>query len=296
MSTHVVLITGALTGIGRAAAVAFAKEGGERGCSGRRDEAGQVLVKELHSLGSRAEFVHADVRTEDRGALARRQDVARFGRLDVAVTMPARRPEPARSPINGGKLRRDVRHECSRRNPEHEARGAHHAGTGQRQHHQHLVDLRARGGGGRLHLCRQQARGRGYHQVCGAEIAQVGNPCKRRGARPVGPACSTRFHGHAGEKDGAGDDCPMGRLGVSEELPTRSSSSRRTKLHSSLAMSSTSTEARPPADSNSHSRFIGSDFARVSTIYDPTPDQRAAHIKWRRESNGQRGQEIQHFF
>jgi NAD(P)-dependent dehydrogenase (short-subunit alcohol dehydrogenase family) len=59
------LITGALTGIGRAAAVAFAKKGAIVVVSGRRDEAGQALAKELKSLGAEAEFINADVRKED---------------------------------------------------------------------------------------------------------------------------------------------------------------------------------------------------------------------------------------
>ena len=53
MSTQVVLITGGLTGIGRAAAVAFAKKGAKVVVSGRRDEAGKALVKELRPFGSR---------------------------------------------------------------------------------------------------------------------------------------------------------------------------------------------------------------------------------------------------
>ncbi len=43
MSTQVVLITGGLTGIGRAAAVAFAKKGAKVVVAGRRDEAGKAL-------------------------------------------------------------------------------------------------------------------------------------------------------------------------------------------------------------------------------------------------------------
>src|SRR6202051_4871263 len=65
MSTQVVLITGGLTGIGRAAAVAFAKKGAKVVVAGRRDEAGRALVKELRSFGSEAEFINADVRKED---------------------------------------------------------------------------------------------------------------------------------------------------------------------------------------------------------------------------------------
>ncbi len=61
MSTQVVLITGGLTGIGRAAAVAFAKKGAKVAVAGRRDEVGKELVKELRSLGSEAEFINADV-------------------------------------------------------------------------------------------------------------------------------------------------------------------------------------------------------------------------------------------
>ena len=47
----VVLITGALTGIGRATAIAFAKDGAHTVVSGRRDEEGQKLVTELRKLG-----------------------------------------------------------------------------------------------------------------------------------------------------------------------------------------------------------------------------------------------------
>ena len=57
MSQSVVLITGALTGIGRAAAVAFAKKGAKVVVAGRRDEAGKALAKELRSFGSEAEFI-----------------------------------------------------------------------------------------------------------------------------------------------------------------------------------------------------------------------------------------------
>jgi NAD(P)-dependent dehydrogenase (short-subunit alcohol dehydrogenase family) len=85
MSNPVVLITGALTGIGRAAAMAFAKKGAKVMIAGRRDEAGKALVKELRAFGSEAEFVNADVRKEDDVRTLVDKTVARFGRLDVAV-------------------------------------------------------------------------------------------------------------------------------------------------------------------------------------------------------------------
>src|SRR3979411_1402321 len=85
MSNQVVLITGGLTGIGRAAAVAFARKGAKVVVAGRRDEAGKALAEELRSFGSEAEFINADVRKEDDVRALVDETVARFGRLDVAV-------------------------------------------------------------------------------------------------------------------------------------------------------------------------------------------------------------------
>ena len=65
MKNKVVLITGALTGIGRATALAFAQEGARLVISGRRDEEGQKLIIELRKLGANAEFVRSDVRHEE---------------------------------------------------------------------------------------------------------------------------------------------------------------------------------------------------------------------------------------
>src|SRR2546422_3380034 len=65
MSNPVVLITGALTGIGRATAIAFAKQGARLAVAGRREDAGQQLTTELRALGAEAEFFRADVRHEE---------------------------------------------------------------------------------------------------------------------------------------------------------------------------------------------------------------------------------------
>jgi len=85
MKHPVVLITGALTGIGRAAALAFAEEGSRLVVSGRHEEAGEALVAELRALGAEAEFVRADVRHEDDVRELVDWTVRRFGRLDAAV-------------------------------------------------------------------------------------------------------------------------------------------------------------------------------------------------------------------
>jgi NAD(P)-dependent dehydrogenase (short-subunit alcohol dehydrogenase family) len=89
MNRPVVLITGALTGIGRAAAVAFAKKGANVVVAGRRDDAGNALVEELRALDAEAEFINADVRKEDHVRDLVDKTVARFGRLDVAVNNAA---------------------------------------------------------------------------------------------------------------------------------------------------------------------------------------------------------------
>jgi NAD(P)-dependent dehydrogenase (short-subunit alcohol dehydrogenase family) len=89
MNKPVILITGALTGIGRATAVAFARKGAQVVVTGRRDEAGNALVEELRSFGSEAEFINADVRNEDDVRNMVDKTVARFGRLDVAVNNAA---------------------------------------------------------------------------------------------------------------------------------------------------------------------------------------------------------------
>jgi len=85
MNKPVVLITGALTGIGRATAIAFANEGARLVVSGRHNDEGQRLVAELRKLGTEAEFLRSDVRHEDDIRSLVDQTVARFGRLDVAV-------------------------------------------------------------------------------------------------------------------------------------------------------------------------------------------------------------------
>jgi NAD(P)-dependent dehydrogenase (short-subunit alcohol dehydrogenase family) len=85
MSKQVVLITGALTGIGRATAMVFAAAGANVVVAGRREEDGRKLEKELRELGVEAQFVKADVRHEPEIQALVDETVKRFGRLDVAV-------------------------------------------------------------------------------------------------------------------------------------------------------------------------------------------------------------------
>src|ERR1700730_9092825 len=94
MNAPVVLITGALTAIGRATAVAFAKEGAHIVIAGRRDEAGRNLAAELREIGAEAEDWRADVRHEDEVRSLIDKTVARFGRRDVAVNAAGSEGKP----------------------------------------------------------------------------------------------------------------------------------------------------------------------------------------------------------
>jgi NAD(P)-dependent dehydrogenase (short-subunit alcohol dehydrogenase family) len=94
MSTPVVLIAGALTGIGRAAALAFARERNRVVVSGRHEDVGQGLAAELRGLGGEVEFFRADVRHEDDVRSLVDRTVARFGRLDAAVNSAGTEGKP----------------------------------------------------------------------------------------------------------------------------------------------------------------------------------------------------------
>jgi len=85
MNAPVVIVTGALSGIGRATALAFAREGARVVVSGRREKEGLALAAEIRRLDAQAEFVRADVRLEGEVRSLVEHAVERFGRLDVAV-------------------------------------------------------------------------------------------------------------------------------------------------------------------------------------------------------------------
>jgi NAD(P)-dependent dehydrogenase (short-subunit alcohol dehydrogenase family) len=99
MPAPVILITGALTGIGRATALAFARDGATVIVSGRREAEGKALEAELRGLGVEAAFIAADVRHEDEVRRLVDQAVARFGRLDVAVNNAGTEGTPG--PVTG---------------------------------------------------------------------------------------------------------------------------------------------------------------------------------------------------
>ena len=94
MRPLVVLITGAMTGIGRATAFTFAREGARVVASGRHEADGARLIAELSELGGEAVFVRADVRLEDDVRDMVDAAVERFGRLDAAVNNAGTESKP----------------------------------------------------------------------------------------------------------------------------------------------------------------------------------------------------------
>src|SRR5882724_11233532 len=80
----VIVITGATSGIGRAAALAFAAEGGKVGFCGRRTDLGQEVEREIRSAGGEALYVKADVLVDDEVRAFIDRAASAYGRLDVA--------------------------------------------------------------------------------------------------------------------------------------------------------------------------------------------------------------------
>lgn len=85
MHGKVAMITGALSGIGRATAVALARRGASVVVSGRHDVNGAALVAELEATGVTASYCRCDVREDTEIAALVDHAVAKFGRLDIAV-------------------------------------------------------------------------------------------------------------------------------------------------------------------------------------------------------------------
>ena len=80
----VVLITGATSGIGRAAALLFAAEGGKVAFCGRRENLGHEVESLIRSRGGEATYIRADVRDESQVKAFVDRTVQKYGRLDVA--------------------------------------------------------------------------------------------------------------------------------------------------------------------------------------------------------------------
>lgn len=77
------IITGASSGIGRATALLFAKEGSSVVVADLKDKEGEETVSEIKKIGGNAIFVHTDVSSSEAVKNLVEAAVKEFGRLDV---------------------------------------------------------------------------------------------------------------------------------------------------------------------------------------------------------------------
>ncbi len=91
-TNKVVLVTGGSSGIGRAAALAFAREEAKVVIAARNVERGQGVLCEIQSQGGTALFVPTDVSRADQVRVLFESTVAAFGRLDCAFNNAAAVP------------------------------------------------------------------------------------------------------------------------------------------------------------------------------------------------------------
>src|SRR6266404_73927 len=219
MNTPVVLVTGALTGIGRAAALAFAKTGAKVVVAGRRDEAGRALAEELRSFGSEAEFINADVRKEDDLRALVDRTVARFGRLDVAVNNAA--TEGQVGPIT------DQTAESFAATFETNVLGVvlsmkHEVRAMQAQRSGSIINISSTYGhegaaGASIYVGAKHAV-EGITKSVALEIAKLGIRVNAVAPGPTDTGMLTRFTGTAQNKSALAAQVPLGRLGLSEEV------------------------------------------------------------------------------
>ena len=88
-ATRCAVVTGAATGIGRATAVAFARDGYAVALVGRRTEPLEQLAAEIHDNGGQAIATPADVTSQEQATVAIGAAVERFGGIDVLVNNAA---------------------------------------------------------------------------------------------------------------------------------------------------------------------------------------------------------------
>jgi NAD(P)-dependent dehydrogenase (short-subunit alcohol dehydrogenase family) len=219
MSTQVVLITGALTGIGRAAAFAFAKTGAKVVVSGRRNEVGQELAKKLRSCGADAEFINADVRKESDVSNLIDKTVARFGRLDVAVNNAA--TEGAVGPITDQTA--ETFNQTFETNVlgvvlsmKHEVRAMQPQGSGS------IINVSStyghRGAAYASIYVGAKHAVEGITKSVALELAKSGIRVNAVAPGPTDTGMLTRFTGTAENKAALVKQVPLDRLGLSEEV------------------------------------------------------------------------------
>ena len=219
MNNPVALVTGGLSGIGRAAAIAFANKGAKVVVAGRRDDAGKALAKELRSLGSEAEFINADVRKEEDVRALVDKTVARFGRLDVAVNN-------AGTEGKGGRITEQTAESYAATfdtnvlgvvlSMKHEVRAMQAQGSG------NIINISSTYGhegaaGASIYVGAKHAV-EGITKSVALELAKSGIRVNAIAPGPTDTGMLTRFTGTPENKAALVTTVPMGRLGLPEEL------------------------------------------------------------------------------
>ena len=219
MSNTVVLITGGLTGIGRAAALAFAKNNANVVIAGRRDEAGKALAEELRSRGAQAEFINADVRDEGDVRAMVDETVARFGRLDVAVNNAGTEGRP--SPITDQTAQSyadtfDTNVLGVILSMKHEVRVMQQQGGGS------IINISStyghEGAAGAAVYVGSKHAVEGITKSVALEVAKDGIRVNAVAPGPTDTGMLTRFTGTPENKAALVTEVPLGRLGLTEEL------------------------------------------------------------------------------
>jgi NAD(P)-dependent dehydrogenase (short-subunit alcohol dehydrogenase family) len=94
MQDKVALVTGGTSGIGRATAIAFAKQGAKVVIAGRRQHEGEETLQMVKAAGSDGLFIRADVSDETQVKDIVDKTVAKYGRLDYAFNNAGTEGQP----------------------------------------------------------------------------------------------------------------------------------------------------------------------------------------------------------
>lgn len=219
MNQQVVLITGALTGIGRASAVAFANKGAKVVVAGRHEDVGAILAGELRSLGSEAEYINADVREEAQVRALVDKTVERFGRIDVAVNNAG--TEGQISPITDQTAETyaatfDTNVLGVILSMKHEVRAMQEQGSGS------IINISStyghEGAAGAAVYVGSKHAVEGITKSVALEIAKSGIRVNGVAPGPTDTGMLTRFTGTPENKAALATEVPLGRLGLSEEM------------------------------------------------------------------------------
>jgi NAD(P)-dependent dehydrogenase (short-subunit alcohol dehydrogenase family) len=99
LKDKVAIVTGATSGIGRAAAVLFAQEGAKVVSVGRREALGQEVVEGIKAAGGEAIFVKADVSKVDDIKSMVHRTVQTYGRIDILFNNAGILPDAAKKGV-----------------------------------------------------------------------------------------------------------------------------------------------------------------------------------------------------